>query len=598
MSNNKQKRQGIDVLLQRKGKSLQTGQKISFTLVKGPSINRDAIPDPVNPLAPKECFPLIAKFPESVVKPDFSKSPWHNARLYQQDVPKAHIDSDEEAEEQAAIEAKKKWRRKRNDPPKRQWVLQEQVEFLETMMAKRQKKEGFVPGNVSSRYEGVPEHNSSHFVLLECRTNGAGSHNGQDHNIQVTLLPAPPNTTVAFAQPASRKALSMNEAEQAIQDQRNNMTRYMMHSKQQNSFLNQNAKPVSQSKARLMGRLVNKATTTADGQQDETDDIMNDVAFRDRKGNTKARKDLLNSLGDEGVKVDDDGVLGGANDEEFGGKRRFGAFKAGQDEKNKQQQQGTDKEQGNAGMAMEDGFFQRDVKAEYDELDYDVEEQFDDDDVDVGETMVVVEDGVVQEEDDEEDTEEDNEGGNEVVSGAEGLASVAGFKAMLAKAKSGEKTDPKAEEEAANAAETGKKDDSKENITKKLVKKPTKFELAQSRGLDSLFKKPEPKKVAETVTKAETKIVQEQKDNEEEPLSQIGPDGLRIVTLKAVRKEIWLNHGQIPMKRLMKLFDVKKKSDKERQQKFREVVKELCTMRTDPVGGRMLVLKQHYSNMG
>ena len=77
----------------------------------------------------------------------------------------------------------------------------------------------------------------------------------------------------------------------------------------------------------------------------------------------------------------------------------------------------------------------------------------------------------------------------------------------------------------------------------------------------------------------------------------VDENGLRIITLPAVRKEIWLNHGQIPMKRLMKLFDIKKKSSPDRQNKFREVVKELCTMKTDPVGGRMLVLKQHYSNM-
>lgn len=89
----KQPRKGVDILLQKKGKSLQTGQKISFQLVKGPSINRDAIPDPVNPAAPKETFPLIAKFPESVVRPDFSKAPWNDARLYQQDVPKAQVNA-------------------------------------------------------------------------------------------------------------------------------------------------------------------------------------------------------------------------------------------------------------------------------------------------------------------------------------------------------------------------------------------------------------------------------------------------------------------------------------------------------------------------
>jgi len=90
----KPKRHGLDSLLQKKGKSLSVGQKISFTLVKGPAINRDANSDPVNPNAPKEYFPLIAKFPESVVRPNFANAqgPWHsNARLYQQDVPKAQV---------------------------------------------------------------------------------------------------------------------------------------------------------------------------------------------------------------------------------------------------------------------------------------------------------------------------------------------------------------------------------------------------------------------------------------------------------------------------------------------------------------------------
>lgn len=465
-------------------------------------------------------------------------------------------------------------------------------------MAKRQKKSEIYPaGKVSSRYEGVPEHNPSHYVLLECRTNGGGQNGNNDHNIQVTLLPAPPNANVAFAQPAARKTLTMNEAELAIQDQRNQLTRYMMHNKQQNSFLNQAAKPINQSKARLLGKLAKASSKgAAEGDNDETDDIMADVAFRERKGNTKARKDLLNSLGDEGVKVDDDGVLGGAHDDEFGGKRHFGAFKAAQEDK--KAQAGGDKEMGNAGMAMEDGFFQRDVKAEYDELDYDVEEQFDDDDVDVGETEVVVDGGYVQEEDEEDDVDEEMDGGGETVSGAEGLASVAGFKAMLAKAKSGETTDPNQAAEAANAATNGAeagKEPGKDAL-KKHKNKTSKSEQAQNSHLDKLFK------AAEDVNKKQ-KTPDEQKaapkiDDKEETGAQVGPDGLRIVSLKAVRKEIWLNHGQIPMKRLMKLFDIKKKSSKERQSKFREAVKELCTMRTDPIGGRMLVLKQHYSNMG
>ena len=59
------------------------------------------------------------------------------------------------------------------------------------------------------------------------------------------------------------------------------------------------------------------------------DDVMADVAYRNRKGAGSARKELLESVGD-GLKVSDEGVLGGANDEIFGGRQRFGQFKADQ----------------------------------------------------------------------------------------------------------------------------------------------------------------------------------------------------------------------------------------------------------------------------
>ena len=513
---------------------------------------------------------------------------------------KSQLDSDEEAEEAAAAENRKRWRRKRNEPPKRQWVLQEQVEFLETMMAKRQKKHEVYPaGKLSSRYEGLPEHNPSHYVVMDCRSanhHGTNGNDNNDHTIQVTLLPAPPNATVTFAQPAARKALSMNEAEQAIQDQRNNITRYMMHNKQ-NSILNQAAKPVNQSKARLLGKLQKANQKVAGEDNDEADDIMADVAFRDRKGNTKARKELLTSLGDELVKVDDDGVLGGAHDDEFGGKRHFGAFKVSSEEK--KQAGGDDQgkaEKGNAGMAMEDGFYQRDVKAEYDELDYDIEEQFDDDDVDHGETEVVVDGEFAQEDDDDddEDADEDMEEGGGQISGAEGLASVAGFKALLAKARGETTEEDQAAAAAANGTEAGSEAGKQEDAKKRQAARPKPQSEADKR-LENLFKAAETFQ-AKTTNTSTPKV--EPKKIEETSGAVVGPDGLRIVSLEAVRKEIWLNHGSIPMKRLMKLFDIKKKSSVERQNKFREVVKELCIMKTDPVGGRMLVLKQHYSNMG
>ena len=78
---------------------------------------------------------------------------------------------------------------------------------------------------------------------------------------------------------------------------------------------------------------------------------------------------------------------------------------------------------------------------------------------------------------------------------------------------------------------------------------------------------------------------------------ELGKDGQRIISLKSVQKEIWLNHGAITMKRLMKIFTIKKKAGPERMNKFREVVRELCTMKQDNVEGNMLVLKPHYSKM-
>ena len=122
------KKRGIDAMLTSRGKFLAVGQEIRFTLVKGP-VNPLA-PDPVNPAAPHEQFPLVAKFPESVVRPNFQASggkSWATARLYQQDVPKALDDSDDEAEQAKNPQKPRRWRARRKELPKRQWILQEQV---------------------------------------------------------------------------------------------------------------------------------------------------------------------------------------------------------------------------------------------------------------------------------------------------------------------------------------------------------------------------------------------------------------------------------------------------------------------------------------
>ena len=72
-------------------------------------------------------------------------------------------------------------------------------------------------------------------------------------------------------------------------------------------------------------------------------------------------------------------------------------------------------------------------------------------------------------------------------------------------------------------------------------------------------------------------------------------DGKRLITLEAVRREIWLNNGAITSKRLTKKFDVTKKNP-ERQALFKTIVMELCTIKKDADGNK-LVLKQHYAKV-
>jgi len=79
---------------------------------------------------------------------------------------------------------------------------------------------------------------------------------------------------------------------------------------------------------------------------------------------------------------------------------------------------------------------------------------------------------------------------------------------------------------------------------------------------------------------------------------EVDEHGKRIISLDTLRREIWLQNGSIRMKRLLKIFGISKNTDPERQKKFRQIVKELCIMTQHKVNGNMLVLKQHYSNMG
>jgi hypothetical protein len=461
---------------------------------------------------------------------------------------------------------------------------------------------------VSSRYEGIPEHNASQYILLEAGGSN-GNNNGDDNVIQVTMLPTP-KATVSFSQPKARKTMSMTQAEEAIQDQRGKMTRFMMHDKQR--MLHGGAPPTNESRKRLFGRLA-KQKKFNDAGDEEEDDIMGDLAFRNRKGGGRARKELLNTLGDSGLKVDAEGVLGGNNDTEFGRGQRFGRFKAETEQANSNKDgedgsthkpggggnnESSNNGGGNDGAAMADDFYSRDVQAEYEELDYDANEQFDDDDVDVGETDVVPDGGGYANADDDEDDLDDDDMQGEKPSGAEGLASLAGFRLMLAKAR-GDITPEQAaeavegaktkEEESARRAmhAQSRKDDEPQDHLAQIMAAAEKQVAKSKNGSPGESPTPNPSAPSPLAKKID------------EPAGvQVDGDGQRLITLGSLRREIWLHHGTIPMKRLMKIFGMKKKSSQDRQNKFREVVKELCTMEQDPVGGRMLVLKQHYSNMG
>jgi len=488
----------------------------------------------------------------------------------------------------------------------------EKAEFIEKMK-RRKKAEPTSPDGdgpkLSTRYEGTLEHNPSSYVAMTVGDPAALLSN--------PVLSAPPDpddvrppehlTVIpchgfhSFSQPDRLPTMTMHEAEAAIADQRGRTSRYMMHAKEGAGAAGGTASaPLPRggiAKGRLLGKLV--AKSRANDPEGDDDDIMKDLAFRERKrGSGSARMELLNSMGDTGVTVDGDGVLGGGNDAIFGGARRFGHFaaptskevKKGEEEeagvaKNNSKKGGgggggggerTSAAAGNDGLAMEDGFYQRDVSAEYEELDYDANEQFDDDDVDVGETEEVDAGGFAA--DIEDDLDDDDDEYDEEGFLTKGLASLSGLKALMAKDRGElvtEKPVSKSGDQDAQGRKTtayGREDDEKTEQHLSDMSDDERSGDERKSGVGAL--------AADTSTGLE-----------------LGKDGQRIISLKSVQKEIWLNHGAITMKRLMKIFTIKKKAGPERMNKFREVVRELCTMKQDNVEGNMLVLKPHYSKM-
>ena len=637
---------GVDTLLTIRGKKLAAGESVRVRLVKGPSVQASG--DPVDSKAPISYFPMLAKFPESVQKPDFTREPWKSARFYEQDVPKPIDDSDDEEAAESAQQQqqskKKRWRYGDGQAP-RQWVLQENVDFLQTMVdRKEQTKQSSSDQQttLSSRYEGTSEHNPSQYALFRLHPDTTTS--PHDAAIQVVLMPAPQDTnaTVLFAQPAARKTYSLTEAEHVISDQRMGLVKTLHHMHKDtasnsttspnnngngdgtdpnnhNNTNDQDAAPrpnilalrkkaAQSSKGRLLSKLQQKSKS-ANADEEEGDDIMGDVAFRNRKGGGAARKELLSTVADS-VLVSDEGVLGGANDGMFGGKQRFAQFTDAAGEKSEKEEGGEDgadaptggqdKERGADGAAMEDDFYQRDVKAEYDELDYDANEQFDDDDVDLGEAEQVIETSGFGDDDIDDEMDDDEMDDDAQDGGAEGLASLAGFKALLAKARG----EMPMETEAATAQSRG--DDRRK---KETVDHMSKIMMAAEKSrLEAERKAPKSRGGAQKahIQKADTEMEEAKTDATNQPsaaprqaavekASMVDATGQRIISLDSVKREIWLNHGSIPMKRLMKIFVINKKASPERQAQFRDAVKELCSMKNDPVHGRMLVLKQHYS---
>lgn len=399
----------------------------------------------------------------------------------------------------------------------------------------------------------------------------------------------------------------MEEAESAIEQQRNLVTRYMMHGRFANAAADKNEAaaalaagivsvgpgrggrpmgppPKAMSRARLLGKLAGGGK----GEEEE-EDVMGDIKFETKRGSSRARKELLSSMADEGVTVDDDGVLGGANDAEFGGRRRFARVAVDNGDDGQEKQSGKAESGGTAtgfeAGAMEEGFYQRDVGAEYEALDYDANEQFDDDDVNLGEDEIQNDGGgfagdVNDSDDDAFDSDELSDGEDDMF---KGIASASGLKAMIAKARGESPTNASADGTNIESQAVAQGDEAETGINKMLdAAKKTAEELEK--------KKTEPTPTSSDATK------QDKPAAAQEPKAsgiEKDKDGKRLITMEAIRREIWLNNGAITSKRLMRIFDVTAKNP-ERQAVFKSIVMELCTMKKDADGNK-LVLKQHYA---
>jgi hypothetical protein len=398
---------------------------------------------------------------------------------------------------------------------------------------------------LSDRYYGMAEANPSSYIVM-------GVMNDTSDSPSIGVFSSHGYTN--FTQPKKYHTLSMQEAEQVL-NTKQSLSRYMMHQNGAGSQFGTLQQPQNHSsRSRLFDKIQDN---------DEENDVMTDLCFREAKG-TKATAEILNDVADGNIKLDAEGVLGGVNDSEFGGRRRFVNVSGGKSEKDDVKDRKVQKVQGE-GVAMEDDFYQRDVGAEYEELDYDPNEQFDDDDVDVGEADIEDTGGFaadVDEDEEEEDEEEDDEFANLFGSFADtssGFATTAGLKAMIAKA-NGEELSPVAPIPIKKSAYSSGSDGSDDEIL----------------GSTS--------HVGKTDDASQPALTSKVKLDEH---------GLRIITRESVQREIWLHNGSIKSKKLFKVFGMSsKKSSRERKDLFISICKELCTMNDG-----ILTLKQHYAKM-
>ena len=408
---------------------------------------------------------------------------------------------------------------------------------------------------------------------------GNATKNGDTPSISVM----PMHGYVSFTQPVKFKTLSMQDAEHAIASK--NVSRYMMHgvlnSNKDNNVEGSgiNSKPPKDARQRLLGNILHNKV-----DKDDEDDVMLDVAFREQKVGVslQTRQDLLSEFGDEDIKVDHDGTLGGANDSEFASGRRFGQIR--NNSKKNQSDDGMNKATKDNDGAIADDFYQKDVGAQFDNVDCDCEALFDNNDEYMGAGEQEDYDAGAFADVEDDDTDGDDEDDLELGSiAARSFATKTGMQAIFAKATGDNEdiqnkspilgSDLKSQRKSGNLSSGSDRSDDEIETSSRKRKSPDTVSPMQASS--------EPLRTSEQMVRAASPAIR-----------QVDENGLRIISKDTVRREIWLHNGSIPTTQLFKTFKAHGKKYKERAKLLSEILLELCTM-----DGEILTLKQHYAKM-